>query len=124
MKKFLVYVMMIVPMLTFLSCTTSRKSVYFVDQKDAVLKASNLSTKSIIQPNDILSIAVTSLNNASTEVFNKPNNSFVSTSSVTGANLQSPGYLVNDEGMIQFPVLGSMKIAGMTTNVNYWWIQL
>jgi polysaccharide export outer membrane protein len=116
MKKFLVYVMMIVPMLTFLSCTTSRKSVYFVDQKDAVLKASNLSTKSIIQPNDILSIAVTSLNNASTEVFNKPNNSFVSTSSVTGANLQSPGYLVNDEGMIQFPVLGSMKIAGMTTN--------
>ncbi|RZK78236.1 MAG: polysaccharide export protein [Pedobacter sp.] len=103
-------------MLTIFSCTTSRKTVYFVDQKDAVLRASNLPSKNIIQPNDILSIAVTSLNNASTEVFNKPNNSFVSTSSVTGANLQSPGYLVNDEGMIQFPVIGSMTIAGMTTN--------
>jgi polysaccharide export outer membrane protein len=103
-------------MFTIVSCTSSRKSVYFIDQKDAVLKANNLSTKNIIQPNDILSIAVTSLNNASTEVFNKPNNSFVSTSSVTGANLQSPGYLVNDEGNIQFPVLGSMKITGLTTN--------
>ncbi|MEJ7556678.1 MAG: polysaccharide biosynthesis/export family protein [Pedobacter sp.] len=116
MKKFLIYVMIAVPTLAFVSCTSSRKSVYFIDQKDAVLKANNLSTKNIIQPNDILSIAVTSLNNASTEVFNKPNNSFVSTSSVTGANLQSPGYLVNDEGNIQFPVLGSMKITGLTTN--------
>jgi len=116
MKKFLVYLLIAIPMLTIFSCTTSRKTVYFVDQKDAVLRASNLPSKNIIQPNDILSIAVTSLNNASTEVFNKPNNSFVSTSSVTGANLQSPGYLVNDEGMIQFPVIGSMTIAGMTTN--------
>jgi polysaccharide export outer membrane protein len=116
MKKFLVYLFIAIPILTIFSCTTSRKTVYFVDQKDAVLRASNLPSKNIIQPNDILSIAVTSLNNASTEVFNKPNNSFVSTSSVTGANLQSPGYLVNDEGMIQFPVIGSMTIAGMTTN--------
>jgi polysaccharide export outer membrane protein len=116
MKKYLIYVMIAVPMLTFLSCTTSRKTVYFIDQKDAILKSNNLSTKNIIQPNDILSIAVTSLNNASTEVFNKPNNSFVSTSSVTGANLQSPGYLVNDEGTIQFPVIGTMKITGLTTN--------
>jgi polysaccharide export outer membrane protein len=116
MKKFVIYIMIAVPTLTFLSCSTNRKTVYFIDQQDAVLKSKNLSSKNIIQPNDILSIAVTSLNNASTEVFNKPNNSFVSTSSVTGANLQSPGYLVNDEGMIQFPVLGSMKITGMTTN--------
>ncbi|MBC7758619.1 MAG: polysaccharide biosynthesis/export family protein [Phormidesmis sp. FL-bin-119] len=116
MKKFFIYVMIAVPTLMFVSCSSSRKSVYFIDQKDAVLKATNLSTKNIIQPNDILSIAVTSLNNATTEVFNKPNNSFVSTSSVTGANLQSPGYLVNDEGNIQFPVLGSMKITGLTTN--------
>ena len=116
MKKILVYIMMALPALTLVSCSVSKDTVYFKDQKDAVLKSNNLSTKNIIQPNDILSIAVTSLNNASTEVFNKPNNSFVSTSSVTGANLQSPGYLVNDEGTIQFPVLGSMKITGLTTN--------
>ncbi|RNL53031.1 polysaccharide biosynthesis/export family protein [Pedobacter jejuensis] len=98
------------------SCSSSRNTVYFNNQQDEVLKASNLSSKNVIQPNDILSIAVTSLNPAATEIFNKPNNSYVSTSSVTGANLQSPGYLVSNEGNIQFPVLGTMKITGLTTN--------
>lgn len=98
------------------SCASSKKTAYFIDQQDAVLKASNLSSKSLIQPNDILSIAVTSLNPAATEVFNKPNNSFVSTSGVNGTTLQSPGYLVNNDGNIQFPILGTMKISGMSTN--------
>ncbi|MDB5010552.1 MAG: sugar transporter, partial [Mucilaginibacter sp.] len=31
-------------------------------------------------------------------------------------NLQSTGYLVNNEGIIQFPVLGDIKVAGLTTN--------
>lgn len=98
------------------SCASTKDTVYFNNQKDAIIKASNLSSKNLIQPNDILSIAVTSLNPAATELFNKPNSSYVSTSSVTGANLQSPGYLVSDDGNIQFPVLGTMKIIGMTTN--------
>ncbi|GGI26925.1 polysaccharide biosynthesis/export family protein [Pedobacter mendelii] len=98
------------------SCSSTKNTVYFNNQQDAVLKASNLSSKNVIQPNDILSIAVTSLNPVATEIFNKPNNSYVSTSSVTGANLQSPGYLVSNEGNIQFPVLGTMKITGLTTN--------
>ena len=98
------------------SCASSKKTAYFIEQQDAVLKARNLSSKSLIQPNDILSIAVTSLNPAATEVFNKPNNSFVSTSGVNGTTLQSPGYLVNNDGNIQFPILGTMKISGMSTN--------
>ncbi|MFC4213176.1 polysaccharide biosynthesis/export family protein [Pedobacter lithocola] len=98
------------------SCSSTKNTIYFNNQQDEVLKASNLSSKNVIQPNDILSIAVTSLNPAATEIFNKPNNSYVSTSSVTGANLQSPGYLVSNEGNIQFPVLGTMKITGLTTN--------
>lgn len=101
---------------TLFSCSSTRDTVYFNNQQDAIIKASNLSSKNVIQPNDILSIAVTSLNPTATEIFNKPNSSYVSTSSVTGANLQSPGYLVSDEGNIQFPVLGTMKITGMTTN--------
>ncbi|MET4082569.1 polysaccharide export outer membrane protein [Pedobacter sp. UYP30] len=101
---------------TLFSCASTRDTVYFNNQQDAIIKASNLSSKNVIQPNDILSIAVTSLNPAATEIFNKPNSSYVSTSSVTGANLQSPGYLVSNEGNIQFPVLGMMKITGMTTN--------
>jgi len=109
-------ILLFLPFLILSSCSTSKNTVYFNNQQDAVLKASNLSSKNVIQPNDILSIAVTSLNPAATEIFNKPNNSYVSSSSVTGANLQSPGYLVSDEGNIQFPVLGTLKITGLTTN--------
>jgi len=98
------------------SCASSKKSAYFNNQQDAILKSSNIPIKNVIQPNDILSIAVTSLNPAATDIFNKPNNSYVSSSSANGANLQSPGYLVNDEGNIQFPVIGEMKVTGMTTN--------
>ncbi|WP_158799985.1 polysaccharide biosynthesis/export family protein [Pedobacter sp. L105] len=98
------------------SCASSKKTVYFIDQQDAVLKSNNIPVKNVIQPNDILSISVTSLNPAATEIFNKPNNSYVSSSGANGSNLQSPGYLVNDEGNIQFPVLGDLKVTGMTTN--------
>jgi polysaccharide export outer membrane protein len=98
------------------SCANTRKTVYFIDQQDAILQSDNTPPRNVIQPNDILSIAITSLNPAATEVFNKPNNSFVSSSSVNGANLQSPGYLVNHEGQIQFPVLGEIKVTGFTTN--------
>ena len=98
------------------SCASNKKTVYFSDQQDAILKSANLPAKNIIQANDLLSISVTSLNPAATEIFNKPNNSYVSSTGLGGINLSSPGYLVNDEGMIQFPVLGDLKIAGMTTN--------
>ncbi|WP_316809993.1 polysaccharide biosynthesis/export family protein [Pedobacter heparinus] len=98
------------------SCVNSRKTVYFNDQQDATLKSNNIPIRNVVRPNDILSIAVTSLNPTATEVFNKPNNAYVSSSSVNGANLQSPGYLVNDDGNIQFPVLGEIKVSGLTTN--------
>lgn len=107
-------VLMVVLILS--SCVNSRKTVYFNDQLDAVIKSNNIPAKNVVQPNDILSIAVTSLNPDATELFNKPNNSFVSSTSTNGLNLQSPGYLVNDLGTIQFPVLGEMKISGLTTN--------
>jgi len=98
------------------SCASNRKTVYFNDQQDAVLKSANVPSKNTIHPNDLLSIAVTSLNPAATEIFNKPNNSYVSSTGLGGVNQASPGYLVNDEGMIQFPVLGDLKIDGLTTN--------
>ncbi|MET1054837.1 MAG: polysaccharide biosynthesis/export family protein [Pedobacter sp.] len=98
------------------SCASSKKTVYFADQQDAVLKSANIPSKNVIQANDLLSIAVTSLNPAATEIFNKPNNSYVSSTGLGGINLSSPGYLVNEQGMIQFPVLGDLKIEGLTTN--------
>ena len=112
------FFMVVILSLQFLlgACVDSRKTVYFYEQQDAILKSDNIPTRNVIRPNDILSIAVTSMNPSATEIFNKPNNAYVSSNSINGTTLQSPGYLVNDEGNIQFPVLGEMKISGLTTN--------
>ncbi len=97
------------------SCADVKKSIYFSSQRDTTINSKNEAPLTYIQPNDLLSIAVSSLNPAATAIFNTPNNSYVSSSSASGINLQSPGYLVNTDGFIQFPVLGNMKVTGLTT---------
>ncbi|MDF2430726.1 MAG: polysaccharide biosynthesis/export protein, partial [Mucilaginibacter sp.] len=44
------------------SCANVRQTEYFADQNDAIIKSINIAPSSTIQPNDILSIAVSSLN--------------------------------------------------------------
>ncbi|RYE37114.1 MAG: polysaccharide export protein [Sphingobacteriaceae bacterium] len=97
------------------SCVDVKKNIYFSNQKDTTIASKNDAPLTYIQPNDLLSIAVSSLNPAATAIFNTPNNSYVSSSSASGINLQSPGYLVNTDGFIQFPVIGNIKVSGLTT---------
>lgn len=98
------------------SCADVKKSVYFSTQRDTTITSKNDAPLTYIQANDLLSIAVSSLNPAATAIFNTPNNSYVSSSSASGINLQSPGYLVNTDGYIQFPILGNLKVTGLTTS--------
>ncbi len=97
------------------SCVDVKKNIYFSNQRDTTLASKNDAPLTYIQANDLLSIAVSSLNPAATAIFNTPNNSYVSSSSASGINLQSPGYLVNTDGNIQFPVIGNIKVSGLTT---------
>lgn len=98
------------------SCANTRKSIYFVDQRDTIIKSGNEGPITFIQPNDILSIVVSSLNENATQIFNTPNSSKGATSTSAGTLSQSTGYLVNRSGFIQFPVLGDIKVSGLTTD--------
>ena len=67
-----------------------------------------------IQVNDILNIKVTSSNLEAADIFN-------TTSLLTGAALNPEilkivGYLVNDKGEINFPILGTLLVTDKTTN--------
>lgn len=90
--------------LIFCSCASTREAVYFNNVPDSVLNI-NPDEEQKIVPNDILSITVTSLNPDASLIFNNsaPNNSTV-----------TPGYLVDQDGFIQFPVLGKLKVADLT----------
>jgi len=97
------------------SCVSTRKATYFVDQPDGSLPSSVVIPQTVISPNDILSITVTSLSSTASAAFNTPN--LVNQSNSTGyvgGQMQVPGYLVDAEGNIQFPVLGTIKATGLT----------
>ncbi len=90
------------------SCIDTRKATYFNGVNDGATTTPIPVPESIIRKNDILSISVTSLNAAATEIFNTPN----TTPGVQGGMVT--GYLVNSEGNIQFPILGSIKADGLS----------
>ncbi len=89
----------------FASCVNTRNSKYFVDQNDAVLETAIKSPETIITPGHLLAITVSSLNPDATSIFN---------AKTENGGQQGPGYLVNKEGNIQFPILGNIKAESLT----------
>lgn len=108
MKTYLLLALLFISVLSSLSCTSTRKATYFNNLGDTTLTSRYPVPQPVIQPNDILSISVSSLNAEASAMFNSPNTSSSETDN------DASGYLVNREGYIQFPVLGNVKAAGLT----------
>jgi polysaccharide export outer membrane protein len=98
--------------LTLSSCVNTKKATNFNDLKDNTF--TDQQTEAIIQKNDQVSIVVTSPNPEATEIYNKPNQSVISSSSGTGVTAITTGYLVDQQGNIMFPGLGVIKAEGLT----------
>lgn len=104
------------------SCADQKKIAYFqkgINQSDTIdVSKAYVPT---IQPGDILSIPVSSLNPAASSFFN-PYSNAAPTSPDPGAVNVTPtlsaanGYLVDAAGLIEFPILGTIKLAGLTTS--------
>lgn len=101
------------------SCVSPKSIVYF--QGDSARYYTQEITQRYIptiQPNDLLSIVVGSLNSEANEVFNTPNvftTASTNYSSVGGARVQPLGYLVDSEGAIEIPLVGKLKVGGLRT---------
>ena len=89
----------------FLSCGPSRNITYLSNLGNAAETTSRVEqqTSLSIQPGDLLSILVTSLSVESNVLFNS--------SSVNGVP-EYAGYLVDENGFIDFPIIGPVKVAG------------
>lgn len=112
------------------SCSTPKNVAYFQDVTNAeILEIATASEKTIkVEPFDKLSIIVTSQNPALSQIFNLPvisNPHVASSSPIEGASFKDynvgynngiAGYTVSAEGTIDFPVLGIIKVEGMTRN--------
>lgn len=103
------------------SCVSPKSIVYF--QGDTLRHSSQDVVQNYIptiQSNDLLSIVVGSLNSEANEMFNTANTATTASTNYStnsgGAKLQPLGYLVNQEGFIEIPMIGKVKIKGLTTS--------
>ncbi|HNJ93247.1 MAG TPA: polysaccharide biosynthesis/export family protein [Ferruginibacter sp.] len=83
------------------ACTSSKKIAYFQDAKDGEARKVLTTIEAPIQPNDILNIVVSSLSPEEDVKYNRTDNT-------------TKGYLVNNDGNIQMPKIGSVMAAGLT----------
>ena len=116
MRKFFY---LIVAVLFMSSCGVKYKSVpYFTDLPvDSALQEKILNqTILTIQKNDILAITVSSLNPEASAIFNMGTTSSLQSNTAVNVNPANTanGFIVDQEGMIQLPLVGSVKVAGLT----------
>ena len=98
------------------SCGTVKDIAYFqnkvVNQPEKIDKHAGI----VIQPKDMLSIVVSSRNPELVVMFNLPMVQHIAGSEIAGGSSQQRllGYVVDNNGCIDFPVLGTLKVAGLT----------
>ncbi|WP_179004984.1 polysaccharide biosynthesis/export family protein [Winogradskyella forsetii] len=93
------------------SCT-SKKEILYLQDADQYNNNEIVYASSIIQPNDVLRINVSALIPESAIPYNKSSNS---ASGVSVELMQLEGYLVSEKSTINFPILGVLSVADMTT---------
>jgi polysaccharide biosynthesis/export protein len=99
----------------FGSCVDTRKVPYFKDLGEGLIPSSAVSLETVINKSDILSISVTSPNPDATIMFNAPNMAANQTTIAAAGNMSpASGYLVAQDGTIEFPALGKIVAAGLT----------
>lgn len=94
------------------SCIDTRQATYFNNAKDTSFVTSNAYSDWKIQKHDILNISISSLNQEASEVFNVPNGPSVNNNDNSDKRSGS-GYMVDNDGCIQLPLIGNMTAAGL-----------
>ena len=99
------------------SCASTKDIAYFqnkmVNQPEKIDKHAGI----VIQPKDMLSIVVSSRNPELVAMFNLPVVSYQAGGELASINSYQQrlmGYVVDEEGFIEFPVLGKLNIVGKT----------
>lgn len=106
-------------LLCFSSCVSNRNLTYLNDLSTTNTFTENITNRVeiIIQPDDQLSIVVSTLNPESNLLFNAgvlPNTGSAGVGATPATGRANEGYLVDKDGYINFPVLGRVRLGGLT----------
>lgn len=108
-------VLILLSILLVTSCVSRKDVVYFQDMENLNSSVDEARSQLKIQTNDLLTITVSAAELEAVQPFNLPVISAprLGEGSISG-NLQMQTYLVDSDGNIEFPVLGSVHVAGLT----------
>lgn len=120
-KLFFSRILLFSVVLVLVGCGPSRNLVYFSNiENDDLFKQEEIDNEMIptIQPDDLLNIDVITLSAESNMLFNR---GMIGTLGSTVSDAQrmqttrgAEGYLVDKDGYINFPVIGKIKLGGLT----------
>jgi polysaccharide export outer membrane protein len=97
-NKFTFYIVVALSVFSIAACSSPKNLIYFNIPEDTSIGSVTMPEDLVIQKNDILGITITSLSPEAAAIYNPGN------------------VLVNSDGNIQIPVMGSIKAAGLTKN--------
>lgn len=97
------------------SCGSTKKVAYFKNADYANLAASRVLYEAKIMPKDMLTITVSTTDPKAATPFNLAVSGTVgSTGSLSGGSGSLQTYLVDNNGVIRFPVIGDLHVEGLT----------
>ena len=112
-KKKIIFLRSLVCFIMFQSCVSNTEIAYFQNDRIESEKVNN-NYKTIFKPDDLLQIAVSSDDFEAVKPFNLPAVSFsLTTDRAVGQPLQQ-SFLIDSKGEIDFPILGKIKIGGLS----------
>ncbi|HVG41923.1 MAG TPA: polysaccharide biosynthesis/export family protein [Chitinophagaceae bacterium] len=97
-NKYIFSILLLISIISIYSCADTKHLTYFNVPEDTNIDRITMPEDLVIQNNDILGISITSLSAEAAAIYNPGN------------------VIVNSDGTIQIPVLGSVKAAGITKN--------
>ncbi len=97
----------------FSSCASQKMTSYLQGVDQTIVQDIEQSYEIRIQPDDLIAILVNSRSPELAQMFNLPMIAYQTESKLIGQN-RALGYLVNGEGNIEFPQLGTIHVEGMT----------
>lgn len=108
MKKLLFPIMVVTVILMMVGCGSSKQVAYWQNIDSISLAASKGLFDAKIMPKDELTILVQTTDPLTSEPFN------LRSTGQTSSKNQITGYLVDNDGMINFPIVGKIHVAGLT----------
>jgi polysaccharide export outer membrane protein len=100
------------------SCVSNKKVPYFKDVPDTTATPYTVKeceyAEPLIQPDDILSITIQTIDPQNAVVLNQVSIANSSTVSATGSQVTT-GFLVDKEGYVEIPIIGKTKLVGLST---------